>query len=276
MEMGVVLRLLDEPVLHESGGFEDEIYLSYVAEAHGGPCALRYCDRQGEHWAIFPTYGSAATAASGASRSDIGGYANVAIYPLSAVALNTPRYQTSTDWLFGDDAPPEAVREQGVHYRARIAMRDMIRDIAARPEELFKMEWVDLERALYEALNGLGYQVGRTRSTKDGGYDLEVKIEDRRYLIEVKHWNVAKRVGPEVVRRLGEVVLREQAQGGLVLSSSGFSRSVATTRFDVSRTCVMLGDSRKMLSFCQSFVLSEGGIWQRDGDLTEVFFAETF
>ena len=155
-------------------------------------------------------------------------------------------------------------------------MRDMIRDIATRPEELFKMEWVDLERALYEALNGLGYRVRRTRTTKDGGYDLEVEIDDRRYLIEVKHWNVAKRVGPEVVRRFGEVVLREQAQGGLFLSSSGYSGPVAATRFDVSRTPVMLGDSRKMLSFCRSFVLSEGGIWERDGDLTEVFFADTF
>jgi hypothetical protein len=30
-----------------------------------------------------------------------------------------------------------------------------------------------------------------------------------------------------------------------------------------------------VLSFCRSFVLSEGGIWERDESLIEVFFKDT-
>lgn len=272
----MTLRLLDEPVVQDAGGFANEFFLTYVDDGHGGPCAMRYYDRKGGHWAIFPTYRAASAAAGSASRTDIGGYTDVAIYPLSAAAIDTPRFDTSTDWLFGDDGAPEPERERGVHYQARIAMREMIRIIARRPAELVEMKWFDLERALCEAFDGLGYHVRQTRSTKDGGYDLDVAIGGKRYLVEIKHWNDTKKVGPDVVERFGEVVLRERAEAGLVLSSGGFSGPVASARIDVSRGMVMLGDSRKVLSLCRSFVLSEGGIWQRSGDLEEVFFADTF
>jgi hypothetical protein len=110
---------------------------------------------------------------------------------------------------------------------------------------------------------------------KDGGYDLEVDIDDRRFLVEVKHWSAPNRVGPEAIRRFAEVVLREQAAGSLFLSSSGYTDTVATARLEVSRLPVMLGDSRKILSFCGSFVLSESGIWERDGSLSQIFFKGT-
>jgi len=83
----------------------------------------------------------------------------------------------------------EEDRPRGVAYIARVAMWDMVRKIAENPDELLGMEWLDLERALFEALHGLRYSVRRTRSTKDGGYDLEVEIEGRRYLVEVKRWS---------------------------------------------------------------------------------------
>ena len=154
-------------------------------------------------------------------------------------------------------------------------MRDMVRKIAKNPEELLGMEWLDLERALFEALHGLGYSVRRTRSTKDGGYDLEVEIEGRRFLVEVKHWSAPDRVGPDAIKRFAEVVLREQAVGGLFLSSSGYTSTVAAARLRVERVPIMLGDSRKMLFFCRSFVLSKDGIRERYGSLTEVFFDDT-
>lgn len=154
-------------------------------------------------------------------------------------------------------------------------MRDMVRKIAEYPKELLTMEWRDLERALFEALHGLGYSVHHNRSSKDGGYDLEVQIEGQRYLVEVKHWSAPDRVGPEAIRRFAEVVFREQAAGGLFLSSSGYTSTVAAARLKVAREPIMLGDSRKMLSFCRSFVLSEKGIWENDGHLVEVFFEDT-
>ena len=67
----------------------------------------------------------------------------------------------------GDAQPPdEEDRPRGVAYIARVAMRDMIRKIAENPDELLGMEWIDLERALFEALYGLGF--GPTHSIDQG------------------------------------------------------------------------------------------------------------
>jgi hypothetical protein len=269
------LELLNRPDWIDGGGYRGEGFVTYVPPAHGGPCALGYSSRHGRHWAVFPSYKDTENAAAGACRWDIGGYDNVSVHPLNAVALDTQRYETALEWLFGDIEPlDEENRPRGVTYIARVAMRDIVRKIAENPDELLGMEWLDLERALFEALHGLGYSVRRTRSTKDGGYDLDVEIEDRRFLVEVKHWSAPDRVGPEAIKRFAEVVLREQAFGGLFLSSSGYTSTVAAARLEVSRVPIMLGDSRKMLSFCRSFVLSEGGVWERDGSLTEVFFKD--
>jgi restriction endonuclease Mrr len=92
----------------------------------------------------------------------------------------------------------------------------------------------------------------------------------------VKHWSAPDRVGQGAIKRFAEVLMREQAAGGLFLSSSGYTNTAAAARLEVSCMPIMLGDSRKMLSFCHSFVLSEKGIWERDGNLTEVFFKDTF
>lgn len=272
-----MLKSSDWPEWIDGGGHRGEGFGTYVLPTHGGPCAMGYNSRHGRHWAVFPTYEEAEGAAAAACRWDIGGYNGVSIHPLSAAALDTQRYETALEWLFGDVEPvAEEDRPRGVAYVARVAMRDMVRKIAENPDELLGMEWLDLERALFEALLGLGYSLRRTRSTKDGGYDLEVEIEGRRFLVEVKHWSAPDRVGPEAVKRFAEVVMREQAVGGLFLSSSGYTNTVAAARLEVSRTPIMLGCNRKILSFCRSFVLSEGGIWERDGSLTDVFFEDTF
>jgi hypothetical protein len=270
------LTIPERPEWHEAGGHIGEGYESFVPAGHGGPCAMEYYGRSGQQWAVFASYREASNAAAGACRLEIGGCRDVCLHPLRAAPLDARRFDWATDWLFGEEPPLDEEPPRGVHYRARVAMREMLRDIAERPDELLKMEWVDLERALAEALNGMGYRVRRTRSTKDGGYDLEVEIEERRYLVEVKHWNAAKRVDPEIVRGFGEVVLREQAEGGLILSSSGYSGTVMAARLQVTRAPVMLGDKAKMLSFCRTFVQSENGLWQRDSSLVEVFFADTY
>lgn len=270
------LQLFDRPLWIGGGGHRDEGFESLVPPEHGGPCAVGYSSGRGRHWAVFASYQEAKTAAAGACRWDVGGYKDVSIHPLAAVALDTRRYETAVAWLFGDlDAQEEQDRPRGVVYIARAAMRDMVRKIAENPDELLAMEWRDLERALFEALHGLGYSVRCTRSTKDGGYDLEVEIEGSRYLVEVKHWSAPDRVGSEAIKRFAEVVLCEQAAGGLFISSSGYTSKVAAARLEVARVPIVLGDSRKLLSFCRSFVLSEGGIWERDGTLTEVFFNDT-
>jgi hypothetical protein len=234
---------------------------------------MEYNHRQ-TRWAIFPSHEQATHAAAVACAWHLGGYHNVCLHPLIVAPLDTDTYRLATDWLF-DEAPyvDEHERPRGVHYEARVAMRRMLRVLAEKPAELLEMEWFDLERALFEALTGLGYDVRHTPFSKDGGYDLEVVIDGRRYLIELKHWKSGK-VGSDIVERFGDIVMHERAEAGLFLSSSGYFRPVVA-RIEAGRGRVKLGNGTKVLSFCRSFVRSQAGVWERDGDLVDAFFSDT-
>ncbi|MGN8119189.1 restriction endonuclease [Labrys sp. 22185] len=273
----MVLRLLDPPEWIDGGGFLGEGYSSSVPPGHGGPCAVGYTDKSGQHWVVFPSYEQACTAAAGACRWDVGGYTAVNVQPLSAAPVEAPRFETVLHWLFEDLYPPEEDDQlPGVAYIMRDAMRRLIRRIAEDPDELLDMEWRDLERTLYEALFGLGYSVRLTPSSKDGGYDLEVEIEGKRYLVEVKHWSAPSRVGEGTIQRFAEVVLAERAAGGLFLSTSGYTKAAAAVgRCYVTSMPIILAGRQKIMSFCRNFLLSERGIWERDRSLTEVFFEDS-
>ena len=58
-------------------------------------------------------------------------------------------------------------------------MRELARRLALHPEELPTVEWRDLERILRETFEGIGFDTKLTRSTKDGGFDLELTIAEK-------------------------------------------------------------------------------------------------
>lgn len=126
---------------------------------------------------------------------------------------------------------PPAEPDRPIEFNVNLILRDyarqLARSIARFPHELARMEWRDLERMLREVLEGIGFDVELTRASKDGGYDLKIvhrlaDDEPRVYLVEVKHWAEPDRPGEPEYRRLVEVVWRERAEKGLLLSTSGF------------------------------------------------------
>ncbi|WP_406637539.1 restriction endonuclease [Amycolatopsis sp. WGS_07] len=163
----------------------------------------------------------------------------------------------------------------------RTAARLLVRAIAACPEELFALEWRDLERVLYETLDGLGYEVILTRPGKDGGYDLQVvhRRQDggiETYLIEVKHWALPAKVGTGEFEYLIEVVLREGASGGLLLSTSGFRPSLLRSRTRIRRKEVRLGSAPKIIQLCRSYEQVDGGPWIARSVGPDMLFQDTF
>jgi hypothetical protein len=148
----------------------------------------------------------------------------------------------------------------------RTATRLLVRTIAACPNELFELEWRDVERVLHEILDRLGYDVTLTRPGKDGGYDL--KVVHRRpdgdtetYLLEVKHWAKPAKVGTRVYEGFLEVVLREGAARGLLLSTSGFRPSLLRSQTRISRQGVRLGGAPKIIQLCKSYEQIDDGPW---------------
>jgi hypothetical protein len=179
------------------------------------------------------------------------------------------------NWL-SKPIQPEKLNEICAHI-VRRAMRELARRLAVHPEELPTVEWRDLERILRETFEGIGFDTELTRSAKDGGFDLELTIvEDGQrsvYLVEVKHWRDQK-PGKGHLKKLVEVAVSRKASSALLLSTSGFTRTVYKGMVEFSGS-VHLGDRDKIIALCRAYYRLGTELWVKAHDLEETLFAET-
>lgn len=152
--------------------------------------------------------------------------------------------------------------------------------VAENPDSLDELEWRDLERMMTTVLDGLGFSAELTPASKDGGKDIILSLRTdsglRTYIIELKHWRSGKRVGQNSVREFVNVVAREQREGGLFLSTYGFTERAFESLTEIERSLVKLGGKTKVVNLCRSFVKVGGGFWSPDDEgLAEVLFSDT-
>jgi hypothetical protein len=172
----------------------------------------------------------------------------------------------------------EQVEPEEPHSAAiiRAAMAALAEAVAQNPEELWKLEWRDLERVLGVALNAIGFETTVTRSGKDGGFDLELRTRmqpEEVYLVEVKHW-AHQKPGSTALKKLIKVTASQQASGGLLLSSSGFARTVYSGVAELNAP-VRLGDGSKIVGLCKAYYRLQCGLWLDGSDAKEALFSGT-
>jgi hypothetical protein len=158
----------------------------------------------------------------------------------------------------------------------RTAMKAIPLEIAKNPKCLRDVEWRDLERAMKEVFEQLGFETELTRSGKDGGFDLRLECEEdgetQIFLVEVKHWLACgKKPGSEVLSALIDVVAKAGGKTkGLLLSSSGFTRTILSGRTEVEQHTVRIAGQNKIVSLCQSYLESLKGVWLPTTELSEM------
>lgn len=91
-------------------------------------------------------------------------------------------------------------------------------------QQYHELNWREFERLVGELFRHKGYSVEVTGGGgTDGGVDLVLRRDGKRYLVQCKHWR-NRRVGVKPVRELLGVVVAETADGGFVVTSGQFSR----------------------------------------------------
>jgi hypothetical protein len=150
--------------------------------------------------------------------------------------------------------------------------------IARNPKELANIRWMDLEDIIATAIRALGFIVQLTSLSKDGGKDVVATciIKDRRrtYYVEVKHWKENK-PGSKHISRFLEVNIRDKTDGGLFLSSAGFTKEAYARLSDITKQRIRLGGEDKIVSLCRTFVRIKEGVWHSNRPLPDVLFEET-
>jgi restriction endonuclease Mrr len=170
-----------------------------------------------------------------------------------------------------------------VEAEVRIMLRDLssrlARLIAGEPAALMHLEWRDVERVVAEVFDGLGFGVTLTPSSKDGGKDViltcTVKGKRAEYYVEIKHWRSSTRVGSNAIEKLLKVIVKERKDGGLFLSTYGFTGNAFEQLTAIEQQKLRFGDKEKIVAFCRSYVKAKSGLWSPPEDLAEVLFSDT-
>jgi signal recognition particle receptor subunit beta len=137
--------------------------------------------------------------------------------------------------------------------------------IANDASALQHIHWRQLEEVVAVALESVGFQIELTPSTKDGGKDViatcRVSNKEHIFYVEIKHWLAGGRPGMKQVSQFIEVNAKNGTSGGLFLSSSGYTQPVYGRLAEIAQQRVWLGGQEKIVSLCQSYVLSKANLW---------------
>ena len=104
----------------------------------------------------------------------------------------------------------------------------LLEHLRAHPGDLHVLDPRKFEELVAQILGGRGYDITLTPPSKDGGFDMFAARKDDLgsflYLVECKRYTPPQKVGVSVVRALHGVVQQRQANAGIVITSSFFTK----------------------------------------------------
>lgn len=116
---------------------------------------------------------------------------------------------------------------QPIIHDVQVVNADLLARIKADPAAMRALSSRQFEELTAELLTKLGYDVQLTPPSKDGGFDMYAAKRDDvgrfLYLVECKRYTPPHKVGIGVIRSLYGVVQKENANAGLVVTSSFFT-----------------------------------------------------
>lgn len=171
------------------------------------------------------------------------------------------------------------INRQEIEVILKTMSRRFAQLVAQDPDNLRKLEWRQIEQMLAEVFEGIGFNVELTPPSKDDGKDIILECvlngNHRHYIVEIKHWRSATRVGNKALREFLDVVLKEEREGGLFLSSFGYCNNAFEYLTEIDRKKIKCGDQEKVVSLCQSYLKAESGIWSPQSQLPNILYEGT-
>jgi hypothetical protein len=132
--------------------------------------------------------------------------------------------------LLGPDGRPLHAADSHPPLRRVVlaAADDLIERVAKDPQSVYELAPRLYEEFVAELLARQGFDVELTPASRDGGKDIYAAKSDSlgsfMWIVECKRWNRRSRVGIGIVQRLNGVVDAERATGGILATTTFFSR----------------------------------------------------
>jgi HJR/Mrr/RecB family endonuclease len=150
-------------------------------------------------------------------------YYNEIVYTIREMYADFP------DFLF--------VELQEIILREQKSIHDVIRGLYKDNTDLFRVSPRRFEEIVAELLYADDFMVRLTSQTRDDGYDIEAIKNicgiDVRFLIECKR-NLKSPTGIRVIRSFNDVLMRERANKGIIITTSYFTKGAWERKYEMS------------------------------------------
>lgn len=139
-----------------------------------------------------------------------------------------PNYIVYHDCIVGTDGQPISSSEK-TNVIANVSEVDdkLLYEISQNPKLLHDLEPREFERVIARMFEKKGFSVKITPQTRDGGKDIFVAKNDLcsfLFYVECKKYSPDHPVGIEIIQRLYGVVAAEKATGGIIATTSYFTK----------------------------------------------------
>lgn len=130
--------------------------------------------------------------------------------------------------IFQPDAEKAIDNEQSPIITLSPVNDKVLKYLSEHPESFYQLTDNDFEVVMAEIYSKLGYDVTRTKATRDGGKDLIIRIPeilgDFIYYVECKKYNLKRPIGVGIIRNLVGTVNTDRVNGGILATTSYFTR----------------------------------------------------
>lgn len=104
----------------------------------------------------------------------------------------------------------------------------VLKYLTENPEALYHLSGNEFENIMAEIYSRLGYEVKKTKSTRDGGKDIIIKRKeifgDFVYYVECKKYAANRPVGVGILRNLVGTISLDHVNGGILATTSYFTK----------------------------------------------------
>lgn len=138
-------------------------------------------------------------------------------------------------------------------------IKNLIIDVNKNPEKIFNIKPREFEELMAELFRHNGFEVELTKETRDGGKDI-IAIKSlngfyNKYLVECRRFSTKRIIGIDVVDRLVRVVQKNNANKGIIATTSYFSRDVR--KMPEVPTLISLLDNPDIFKWINDYITSK-------------------
>lgn len=125
---------------------------------------------------------------------------------------------------------------------ARAEVERHTKALTQRVESMLTLTPQAFEDAVAEMYRALGFHVKQTAYSADGGWDLELRADGKRTLVECKQWDPLRTVGRPILQKLHSAMVTERATDGMLVTTAGFT--APAVEFARAQNIFLIGPDR--------------------------------